>query len=62
MANTHTHTQNVMANNDSMAGKSEVHGGNGTLGTVFEEMDLHGKPYAEAKTLYVHTEASHRDI
>lgn len=51
-----------MANNDSMAGKSEVHGGNGTQGIVFEEMDLHGKPYAEAKTLYVHTEASHRDI
>lgn len=51
-----------MANNDSMAGKSEVRGGNGTLGTVFEEMDLHGKAYAEAKTLYVHTEASRRDI
>lgn len=51
-----------MTNNDFMTEKSKVHGGNGTLGTVCEEMYLYEKPYTEVKIFYLQTEASWRDI
>lgn len=61
MANTHTHTMSWQTMT-LWQGRLRYKVVNGTLGIVFEEMDLHGKPYTEAKTLYVHTEASYRDI
>jgi hypothetical protein len=49
-----------MTSNDFMTEKSQVHGGDGTLGTVCEEMYLHGKPHIGVKVFYI--EASWRDI
>lgn len=47
-----------MTNGDFTTEKRKLCGGNGTLGTICEEMQLHEKPHIEVKVFYLQTEAS----